>query len=119
MRKEIKFRGRSINSGELVYGDLVHTDTEAVNIRYIEKNFCGVAGRVVIFVKEVEPYSVAQLIGYDADGNEVYEGDTLFDNYGKSEVADLVVGLITEESFNVACDAGDTLYGYRLERGDV
>ena len=117
MRKEIKFRGRSIHSGELVYGDLVHTDTGAVNIRYIEKNFGGVAGRIAIFVKEVEPYSVAQLIGYDADGNEVYEGDTLFDNYGESQVADLSVGLIAEKSFDVACDAGDTLYGYRLKRG--
>lgn len=28
-------------------------------------------------VKEVEPASVAQLVGYDADGNEVYEGDKL------------------------------------------
>ena len=53
MRKEIKFRGRSINDGKLVFGDLVHTDTDAVNILYIEKNFCGVAGRVVTFVKEV------------------------------------------------------------------
>lgn len=65
----IKFRGKAEN-GEYVYGDLMHGnyDESVVHIKprkkhpfYVYKN------------------SVAQLVGYDADGNEVYEGDKIYD----------------------------------------
>ena len=62
MKRTIKFRGLGID-GEIYYGDLIH-----------------VKGKPVIFgdtCEEVEPDSVAQLVGYDKSGREVYEGDTI------------------------------------------
>ena len=45
----------------------------------------------------VYPDSVAQLIGYDADGNEVYEGDKLFDEEHNTYVtAELYPGVHTQ-----------------------
>ena len=58
--RTIKFHGKSKYSGDIIFGDLIHVDE---NI-YIEN-------------EPVYPESVAQLVGYDADGNEVYEGDQL------------------------------------------
>ncbi len=61
----IKFRGKAEN-GEYVYGDLMqgNYDESAFHIKprkkrpvYVDKN------------------SVAQLVGYDSNGDEVYEGD--------------------------------------------
>ena len=59
--RPIKFRGkRIIDTSILVHGDLRHDDDEIF-----------ISGWVV------DPESVAQLVGYDCDGNEVYEGDTI------------------------------------------
>ena len=65
--RTIKFRGQRIkfkNNGELVYGYFSMNGRTAL-IWYDE----GRAGAIV------DPDSVAQLVGYDKDGNEVYEGD--------------------------------------------
>ena len=62
--RPIKFRGRN-DSGKFVYGDLTH-----------------VANMVSIGGWHVDPDSIAQLVGYDKDGNEVYEGDTYTDERG-------------------------------------
>ena len=58
--RTIKFRGKSKYSDKIIYGDFFHGEED-------------------FFVKyePVYPESVAQLVGYDADGNEVYEGDQL------------------------------------------
>lgn len=66
MKRPIKFRGRIINTGILVHGDLAHTE-------------------VGIFISgwEVDPESVKQLAGYDSDGNEIYAGDELVDDDGR------------------------------------
>ena len=56
----IKFRGKSKYSDKIIFGDFNH-------------------GKENVYVDDepVYPESVAQLVGYDADGNEVYEGDQL------------------------------------------
>lgn len=54
--REIKFRGETY-LGKTVYGDLTHNT-------YIGE-------------EPVKPESVKQLVGYDEDGREVYEGDEL------------------------------------------
>lgn len=75
----IKFRGKSTETGKYVYGDFVH---------YVPlSTFPGIVDEDG-FVHEVYPNSVAQLVGYDADGREVYEGDELYldlpeDNFHK------------------------------------
>ena len=54
-----------LGNGTLVYGDLIH--------------FCG---EIYIDNWEVKPESVAQLVGCDKDGNEIYEGDIFIDAQG-------------------------------------
>lgn len=63
MRK-IKFRGRDIETGRTVYGGY-------------KVGRCGEPIIITNFTAayEVTPESVAQLIGIDAHGREVYEGD--------------------------------------------
>lgn len=70
--RTIKFRGRDKETGKLVYGSFVDYG-EDCNSRYWinpignERNH------------PVDPNSVAQLIGVDVDGNEIYEGDRVVD----------------------------------------
>ena len=63
--RPIKFRGRRPN-GELVYGDLIQCNGDPSILTHTHRVF-------------VESNSVAQLVGYDKDGREIYEGDTLVD----------------------------------------
>lgn len=80
--RTIKFRGRvfdghRFNAGEMVYGSLI-TYKEGLFDRYeiqrVEDEF---------FVNyRVDEDSIAQFVGYDADGREVYEGDILVDDNG-------------------------------------
>ena len=69
--RPIKFRGRN-DSGKFVYGDLTH-----------------VANMISIGGWHVDRKSVAQLVGYDKDGHEVYEGDELTDENRFNYVAQL------------------------------
>lgn len=68
--RQIKFRGRDIENGEWIYGNLTYyeaempgdTDTFAIDTGYE--------------TRYVEPDSVAQLVDHAANGYELYEGDT-------------------------------------------
>ena len=67
MNRPIKFRGKRAN-GEFVYGS------------YCREVYCDIGTLHVIIDKHGEEFnvyseSVAQLVGFDCDGNEVYEGD--------------------------------------------
>ena len=89
MKRPIKFRGRVINRkaavgneaeiGDLVTGSLIIYEEEPARrrcwIKRQEKNH-------VHIDYPVDADSIAQLVGYDVDGNEVYEGDTLILPYG-------------------------------------
>ena len=69
--RTIKFRGRDIETGEYVYGDLIQRNDKTL-----------IHERGTIAAKYVEPDSVAQFTdGYDEDGNEVYEGDIVEADY--------------------------------------
>lgn len=83
----IKFRGVSLDTGEFIYGDL-----RIIGIRpHIFKEAQCYYDEELI---EVEPDSVAQLVGYDRDGNEVYEGDKVTSEVYEGEyVARLTGGL--------------------------
>ena len=84
MNRPIKFRGRVINRkaavgneaeiGDLVTGSLIIYEEEPARrrcwIKRQEKNH-------VHIDYPVDEDSIAQLVGYDANGNEVYEGDTV------------------------------------------
>lgn len=74
--REIKFRGTAAN-GETVFGDLTHE-----------------RGHVFINDRRVKPDTVAQLVGFDDTGEEIYEGDQFTDANGNKLVAVLVPCLI-------------------------
>lgn len=69
MTRKIKFRGRDIDTYEFVYGDFVHNVPMSSFNGIIDDND---------FVHEINDDTVAQLVGYDKDGREVYEGCDLF-----------------------------------------
>lgn len=83
--KKIKFRalaledtgGKKCNPPKLVYG----------NVRITEKGdyahittFKNKRGETFTYL--VDPESIAQFVGYDEDGKEVYVGDELVDGWG-------------------------------------
>lgn len=63
---EIKFRGKRMSDGKLIYG--------YYHVR---------GGDAYIDDWRVEPDSVAQFLDYDASGDEVYEGDKLTDLFAE------------------------------------
>ena len=68
--RPIKFRGRSMLDGEWLYGDLIHGYANSLAIIGKTETHC------------VVPETVAQLVGYDKHGNEVYEDDELISDIG-------------------------------------
>lgn len=88
----IRFRGRRLDNGEWVYGDLLHpiVDVEVIGAA-IYKNGRTVNGRF-----DVDPATVGQDTGFiDKNKDEIYEGDiikgaceavgdVIFGNYGWS-----------------------------------
>lgn len=72
--RPIKFRGRDLDSGKYVYGFYV---TGAG-----DKPFILVTNAQGQYLRPVAPDTVAQLVGYDKNGKEVYEGDTVIDERG-------------------------------------
>ena len=85
----IRFRGVRIDNGEFVYGFFYLTPIEGKEaILEYDENFCPIS-------VDIETESVSQLVGYDAEGEEVYEGDFLVDENGykyEAELSGLMVG---------------------------
>ena len=90
--RTIKFRGISIDEtpaslkGKYVYGDyLTPWETgRGTQIRVTKDDHVNEYGETVAYCYkiEVDPESVAQLIGVDKNGNEVYEGDEIESRFG-------------------------------------
>jgi len=85
MKRTIKFRGRDAY-GKLHYGDLWQRTDGMILFDHDETVW-----------QRVHPESVAQLVGYDCDGREVYEGDELISVDGDYED--------TAKLFSNVCDS--------------
>ena len=71
--REIKFRGKSIESGEWVYGDLRTTGDE-ITINNLHKH--STSGLHINMSIPVDPDTVGQFIGlHGKSGEDIYEGD--------------------------------------------
>lgn len=63
--REIFFRGKRIDNGEWIYGDLIHAAGNCM--------ICGKRGNLY-----VDPYTVSEFTGvHDMSGNSIYEGDII------------------------------------------
>lgn len=97
----IKFRGKPTLSSEYIYGDYVtRQDGCAIRFKENENLF-----NMHVYEIDVKPETVAQLVGYDVNGEEVYEGDALlsFDN----------------DTLTAACFSNADYKYYRIMKGNA
>ncbi len=97
--REIKFRGHALHDScgqkvdKFVFGDLCQGDGLITILDWDDgDNY------------EVEPETVAQLVGYDTNGKEVYEGDTVVGEDGMQWNADWSYILISDDGFEHSLD---------------
>ena len=79
MKRPIKFRARDID-GKIYFGSF-DEDTNTID--------CWDIAETVVVKRD----TVAQLVGYDKDGKEIYEGDKVISEYGDEIVARLMDNL--------------------------
>ena len=79
--KTIKFRGRRLADDKLIHGDLIHFDGKP---QILSEDIMEMGDTL-----NVDPETVVQLVGYDKNGNEIYEGDTLIHRSGAEWIAHL------------------------------
>jgi len=86
MNRPIKFRGRDIDTGEFVYAELGQVSAE-------------ISDEYLSFITDdmhlVDADTIAQLVGFDRNGREVYEGDTVVIPCCGTEIAARLINNLT------------------------
>ena len=96
MKREIKFKAKSIYNGEWVYGDLLH-QADGTHI------FMGKGENGHTLCPRVDPSTVCQFTGMkDSEGNEIWEGDLVNERYDIASVDNLYEVVYIEEEGNFA-----------------
>lgn len=108
--RPIKFRGKDAD-GNLCFGSLIVDDRQEQKKYNIVE--CRGSCQTWLIWAEVDPESVAQLVGYDKDGKEVYEGDAI--TYLIEEKVKVRLSGETETCSYLGI-AGDKFYDCKLKK---
>lgn len=112
--REITFRGRRIDNGEWVYGDLINgNNIHYYNAQEDEYDEC-----------EVYIDSIGQFIGInDKNGKKIFEGDTISSQNHFNKKEETVTGKIyydeTDTSFKVVFDHVEYQIGVDIKSNEI
>lgn len=114
MDREIKFRGKRIDNGEWVYGDLLNEYWISGNT-FLKTAIRYKIGDYYSFPIEVDPTTVGQLTGLkDRNGKEIYFKDIVKDPSGNYFVVEW-----DDQEMRIVLKRQDTLYGFNVPSYEV